>query len=111
MVDLDGLLWVPYLSNIGEPLMIVERKPEKAAQNGWYVTQALAARAHLPGLLVVELENGLYRIFGATEVTGYRPRRFLEDVTIEGWYEKVEKPLRERAQANLEVKTIEDLLR
>jgi hypothetical protein len=96
MIDVDGLLWAPYTPDTGEPIMIIERKPEQAYENGWFVTQALAAKAGLPAAQIVELLNGHYRVYIASDRNGYQPVCVGTDLTIEEYYERIERPLRER---------------
>lgn len=113
MVDCDGVLFVLYeldAPNVAVPLMVVELKPENAREKGWYVAQALAARMRIAAALVIELSNGRYRVHVATEVTGYQPRQLRGEFTIEDWFEKVERPLRERYEPQGTIASIEEVL-
>lgn len=109
MIDCDGTIWIPYSPGTGLPLMVVELKPENPKQEGWYVVRALAELAGIPAVLITELDNGLYRIQVATEANRYQPYQLPDDLTIQGWYERVEKPLRDR-QAEQMQKNIFELL-
>lgn len=104
MVDLDGLIWLPY-SGGGDPLILVELKPENPREKGWFVAQTLGRLAGRPAALVYELENGRYRVEVATDRTGWRPYAIPGELTIDGWYERVELPLRRRRDAQTSMTT------
>jgi hypothetical protein len=110
MIDCDGVIWVPYEPETGLPLMVIEVKPENPRERGWNVTRALAELAGLPAVLVFELNNGLYRIYVATPKTRYQPHLLRGELTIEEFYERVEKPLRERHDAAVIHDSIEEAL-
>jgi hypothetical protein len=110
MIDCDGVIWIPYEPETGRPLMVVEVKPENPREQGWYVTRSLAELAELPAALVTELESGRYRVHVATKKTRYQPVRIRGDLTIEEYYERVEKPLRDRHDGAVIHDTIEGLV-
>lgn len=110
MIDCDGVIWIVYEPDTGRPLMVIEVKPENPRERGWFITRALAELAGLPTALVIELDNGSYRVYVATEKTRYQPHLIPGELTIEEWYERVERPLRERHDKAVTHESIEELL-
>lgn len=97
MVDIDGLVWAPYIKGqYGGPLMLVEFKPDNAKEDFWLVTRQLARMAGLPAARVIEQRDHRYTVHVAAD-DGYAVHEVGRDMTVMEWYEQVERPLRERA--------------
>lgn len=109
MIDCDGVIWVIYTPDVGRPLMVIEVKPENPREQGWNVTRSLAEMASIPAALVIELLNGRYRVYVATEKTRYLPVLIKGELTIEDWYDRVERPLRRRLDEATTHANIEEL--
>lgn len=94
MIDIDGLIYAPYIKgSLGGPVMLIEQKPEHAREDFWLVTRQLARMANIPAARIVTKANGHYRV----EVSNGTVTRLIgDDLTIVDWYERVERPLRQR---------------
>lgn len=97
MIDLDQVLFALYVLP-GEPIALIERKPEQAKESFWHVTLRIAQKASLPAFKIVELNNGLYRVYYASAKNGYEQELFGDNLTLQDWYEQIELPLRKRAE-------------
>jgi hypothetical protein len=92
MVDVDQVLWVPYVG-FGTAALLAEVKPEAAREDFWIVTRSLAQACGLPAAKIIEKTNGTYKIYVASALNGYEPHCVGDDLSIQDWYERVEQPL------------------